>query len=267
MSASRKAGSPDDGVRRLGTLSDSAPPYVGGAVAETTAERSRQTFTRIAAGRILHSTGDEHLIPDHPGRITQDDEEVPMSSSKIPEEGESIARMTEDDVEGHKLVVPAASGESIARMTEDDVEGHRARQAEEGESIARAPRTTSRATSRRPRRAIHRPLHRGRRRGPPGPPGRGGRVHRPCRPRTTSRATGPARPRRASPSPACHRGRRRGPPGPPVPAARASPSPADRGRRRGPPGPPGRGGRLHRPCNRGRHRGPQHRLREPHARP
>jgi hypothetical protein len=62
-----------------------------------------------------------------------------MSSSKIPEEGESIARMTEDDVEGHKLVVPSATGgESIARMTEDDTEGHRAKSLPDGgESIAR----------------------------------------------------------------------------------------------------------------------------------
>ena len=48
-----------------------------------------------------------------------------MTSSKIPEGGESIARETEDDVEGHRLVVPSvAGGESIAREIEDDVEGH-----------------------------------------------------------------------------------------------------------------------------------------------
>jgi hypothetical protein len=63
--------------------------------------------------------------------------ECPMTSSKTPGDGESIARATEDDVEGHKARLPDA-GESVARATEDDVEGHKARLPEDGESIARA---------------------------------------------------------------------------------------------------------------------------------
>src|SRR5450759_2032169 len=76
--------------------------------------------------------------PGSPGPGRPDHEETAMK--KIPRAGESIARMTEDDVEGHKLVVPSATGgESIARMTEDDVEGHKlvVPSATGGESIAR----------------------------------------------------------------------------------------------------------------------------------
>jgi hypothetical protein len=48
-----------------------------------------------------------------------------MKRGKTPGGGESIARQTEDDVEGHKLALPSvARGKSIARQTEDDVEGH-----------------------------------------------------------------------------------------------------------------------------------------------
>ncbi len=80
-----------------------------------------------------------------------------MTSSNTPTDGgESIARITEDDVEGH-IARATDDGESIARATEDDVEGHIARATGDGESIARRPvtaspsrdrpRTTSRATS------------------------------------------------------------------------------------------------------------------------
>ena len=50
-----------------------------------------------------------------------------MTSEKTPEGGESIARLTEDDVEGHRAQLQSFDGgESIARAagTEDDVEGH-----------------------------------------------------------------------------------------------------------------------------------------------
>jgi len=41
-----------------------------------------------------------------------------MTSEKTPEGGESAARLTEDDVEGHRL------SKSAATPDEDDVEGH-----------------------------------------------------------------------------------------------------------------------------------------------
>ena len=49
-----------------------------------------------------------------------------MTSDKTPEGGESIARLTEDDVEGHRARQAEEGGESIAKAagTEDDTEGH-----------------------------------------------------------------------------------------------------------------------------------------------
>ena len=112
-----------------------------------------------------------------------------MTSSKAPEGGESIARLIEDDVEGHRARQSDMDGESIARQSDG------------GKSIA----------------------DRGRRRGPPRQPVEteddvDGRRAKASRPRTTSRATG-ARGRRVSETeddvrgpPARRPRRRRGPP-------------------------------------------------------
>jgi len=87
-----------------------------------------------------------------------------MKKGMTPEGGESIARATEDDVEGHKLVVPSATGgESIARATEDDVEGHRARATEddvEGHNIGYGSPTLARDVYRVREREIQRDVSR-----------------------------------------------------------------------------------------------------------
>jgi hypothetical protein len=75
-----------------------------------------------------------------------------MTSIKTPEDGESYARLTEDDVEGHRAAVGYADTEddveghraAVAMAvagTEDDVEGHRKLRAEDGESIAKPAAT------------------------------------------------------------------------------------------------------------------------------